>query len=231
MNSFNSQDYGYAPNAIKEKAVESERFRDIYNVERYERADVEKDKKLRRKLRELLKIGEKVLALPERLKKKDVPGNLYKSTTENISFFNLEQVFVVKKIVKISNTINYHYWISKEGEHKAIDERFLRKELFALNDQFVLKMEPVFICYKNLSCDQNKRFTLEFSDGNLLEDVIFKKNKEYYITSMSSYVDLTVDVTKLLHSDKIKEVSDLANAILVDGVDFDYKKKCYTNKV
>ena len=41
---------------------------------------------------------------------------------------------------------------------------------------------------------------------------------------MSCYVDLTVDVTKLPQSDKIKEISDLANAILTDGVHFSYKK-------
>ena len=58
-------------------------------------------------------------------------------------------------------------------------------------------MEPSFIYYNNLSFDQNKRFTLEFSDGDLLEGVVSKKNKDYYITSMSCYVDLTVDVTKL----------------------------------
>ena len=144
MDRVNSQKYGYAPNAIEEKAVESERFRDIYNfyrlvkvkqiAERYERADIEKDKKLRRKLREPLKIGEKVLALAERLKKKDTPGNLYKSTTKNISFFNREQVFVVRKVVKVSN--NYHCWILKEEEVKVLDKLFMRQELFALNDQF-----------------------------------------------------------------------------------------------
>ena len=42
---------------------------------------------------------------------------------------------------------------------------------------------------------------------------------------MSCYVDLTVEVTKLPQSDKIKEISDLANAILADGEDFGYKKK------
>ena len=34
MNCGNSQKYGYAPNAIEEKAVESKRFRDIYNFYR-----------------------------------------------------------------------------------------------------------------------------------------------------------------------------------------------------
>ena len=85
-------------------------------------------------------------------------------------------------------------------------------------------MEPVFIYYSNLSFDQNKRFTLEFSNSDLLKGVIFKKNKDYYITSMSCYVDLTVDVAKLPQFDKIKEISDLANAILPDDVDFCYQK-------
>ena len=66
MNSTRSQKYGYAPDAVEEKAAESEKFRDIYNfyrlvkvrqrAERYKRADVKKDKKLRKKLREPLEL-------------------------------------------------------------------------------------------------------------------------------------------------------------------------------
>ena len=33
---------------------------------------------------------------------------------------------------------------------------------------------------------------------------------------MSCYVDLTIDVIKLSQSDKIKEITDLVNAILAD---------------
>ena len=133
MNITHLQKYGYAPDEVEEKVVESEKFRDIYDfyrlvkvrhhAESYERPDVKKDKTLCKKLREPLRDGEKVLALAERLKKEDTSGNLYKSTTENISFFNREQVFVMKKIVKISNK-NYNYWIPKEGEDKVINERF-----------------------------------------------------------------------------------------------------------
>ena len=36
-------------------------------------------------------------------------------------------------------------------------------------------MKPVFIYYNNVIVDENKRFTLEFSDGDLLEGVSFKK--------------------------------------------------------
>ena len=89
---------------------------------------------------------------------------------------------------------------------------------------FLKKMEPIFIYYSNLNFDQDKNFTLEFSHNDKLDGVIFKKYKDYYITSMSCYVDLTVDVTKLPQFDKIKEISDLANAILADGVDFGFKK-------
>ena len=60
--------------------------------------------------------------------------------------------------------------------------------------------------------------------------LFLEKNKDYYINSMSCYVDLTVDVTKQPQSDKIKEISDLGNANLGDIVDFGYKK-CYTNNI
>ena len=73
----------------------------------------------------------------------------------------------MEKIVKISNT-NYSYWISKEREDEVIDKPFLRQELYLLNDQFDGKMEPIFIYYNNLSFDQKKRFTLEFSNDDLL---------------------------------------------------------------
>ena len=50
------------------------------------------------------------------------------------------------------------------------------------------------------------------------------------MTSISSYVDLTVDVKKLPQFEKIKEILDLANAILV-LVCFLVIKKRYRNHV
>ena len=40
---------------------------------------------------------------------------------------------------------------------------------------------------------------------------------------MSFYVDVAVEVTNVLQLYTIKEISDLLNAILADGVDFGYK--------
>ena len=54
---------------------------------------------------------------------------------------------------------------------------------------------------------------------------MFKKNKDYYITSMACYVDLTVNITKLPNYAKIKQTSDLANAISRSGVDLGYGRK------
>ena len=115
MNSVNSQKYSYTHNAIEEKIVEAERFRDIYNfyrlvkikqhAERYECTDVEKDKKLCRKLREPLKIGEKVLALAEHLKKKDAPGNI-RAQPKTSHFSATSKYSYSEKLLKVPIIIN-----------------------------------------------------------------------------------------------------------------------------
>ena len=78
-------------------------------------------------------VGEKVLVLAERLRKKDAPGNLYKSTTKNTPFFNRNELFIVRKVVPVNNT---YYCISKTGGSKLISNKFLRQELFAIKNQF-----------------------------------------------------------------------------------------------
>ena len=90
--------------------------------------------KRKRKLRSPLNLDEKVLILAERLKKKDSPGNLYKASTDNIPFFNRNQIFTICKRVKLNNG-TYLYWVEENG--KKIKGRFLRQELFALNNQFL----------------------------------------------------------------------------------------------
>ena len=79
-------------------------------------------------------LDKKVLVLVERLEKKDAPGNLYKASTDNMSFFNRDTVFTIYKRAKLSNG-TYLYWV--EEDVKTINSRFLRQELFALNNQFL----------------------------------------------------------------------------------------------
>ena len=124
MNNVNSQKYGVPLEMVEEKSLEDEKFREVYNfhrmvrvsrdAKRYKRNDIRFDKKTYKKLRSPLTIREKVLVLAERLRKKDAPGNLYKSTTENISFFNREEIFIVRKV--LSKEDSYNYWTSKTAD-------------------------------------------------------------------------------------------------------------------
>ena len=97
-------------------------------------SDIRFDKKTRQKLRSPLTVGEKVLVLAKRLRKKDMSSNLYKSMTENVSFFNREEIFIVRKVLLKENS--YNYWISKMADSEIINKRFLQQELFALKNQF-----------------------------------------------------------------------------------------------
>ena len=80
-----------------------------------------------------LNLSEKVLVLPERLKKKDVPSKLFKASTKTISFFHRNRIFTIYKRAKLNND-TYLFWVEEDG--KKIKGRFLRQELFALNQQF-----------------------------------------------------------------------------------------------
>ena len=77
-------------------------------------------------------------------------------------------------------------------------------------------MEPDYIYYNNLSFDQNKYFGFEFGDGD--QGCFFSKKKKKnncYIKSISCYVDLTVDVTKLPQFDKVKETLDVVQILVI----------------
>ena len=110
LNKTSIKKYGIEPETVEEKSLTDNRFRELYDFHRLgkikqdfgrrDRFNAEKDKRRNRKLREPLEIGEKVLVLSERFKKKDTPGFLYKSTTQNRLFFNKDKVFVIKKRVQ-----------------------------------------------------------------------------------------------------------------------------------
>ena len=70
---------------------------------------------IKKQLRDPLEIGEKVLVLAERLRKKDAPGRLYKSTKENKSFFNKDKTFIISERSKLNNN-TYLYWLNENGQ-------------------------------------------------------------------------------------------------------------------
>ena len=141
LNRINSEKYGLPPNVIEKKSLEDENFKEIYDfhrlvkvtkgINRYERYNEKIYKKQKRKLRDPLDINEKVLVLAERIKKKDAPKFLFKSTTENKPFFNRKEIFTVDKYILINSI--YNYWLKNEKGIK-IDKRFIREELFAIEN-------------------------------------------------------------------------------------------------
>ena len=85
-------------------------------------------------LRTSFNLTEKVLGLAERLRKKDAPGRLCQSSTENMPFFTRNKIFTIYKRVKLENG-TFLYWLDEDGQ--KVKGRFIRQELFALNNQFV----------------------------------------------------------------------------------------------
>ena len=146
MNKTISTKYQLAPETIEKRSLnpnDGKYFQEIYDFMRLRKIETNQSRNDRynekidwrkRKLRSPLKIDEKVLVLAERLKKKDAPGNLYKASTDNIPFFNTNRIFTIYKRAKLNDGI-YLYWIEENG--KKIEGRFLRQELFALNNQFL----------------------------------------------------------------------------------------------
>ena len=145
LNNVKSVKYGFAPEQIEEKSLNKEtgkEFIEIYDFHRLIKVKENKDRiqthnlkidSRKKCLRSLLEIGEKVFVLLERLKKKDAPGKFYKYSTENETFL-IETIFTIVNRSKM-NDQGFIYWI-KESD-KKINGRFLRQELYALNNQFV----------------------------------------------------------------------------------------------
>ena len=106
MNKTKSTKYQIEPEEVERKSLKDGNFRekfDFYRIEKVGKSNKRTKRYLikrdlnKRKLRKPLMIGEKVLILAERIKKKDPPGKLYKPTTQNKSFFNKDKIFIFKK--------------------------------------------------------------------------------------------------------------------------------------
>ena len=86
-------------------------------------------------------------------------------------------------------------------------------------------MDPILIYNSNLQFQDNKLFTINFSDEDRLHGVLFKKNKDYYLTSMSCFIDITNDLSEQQHYGEIIKISELSNKILKNGVEHLYDEK------
>ena len=111
MNSLPSAKYKQTPNEIEKNSLNSEASKEKFNFLRLKKIREEKvrqekfNKKIyerkKLKLRSLLEVGEEVLVLASRLKKKDSPGKFYKSSVDNKSYFHKSETFLITNRQKI----------------------------------------------------------------------------------------------------------------------------------
>ena len=86
---------------------------DRYNKKKYEAK--------RKKLRENLDIGRKVLVLPERIWRKSAPGKLYKQYVQNIAYFNKKKAYVIRTKQKIDKIV--YYWLKNSKNNIYLTKR------------------------------------------------------------------------------------------------------------
>ena len=103
MNSILNEKYGLPPNDIERKSLSTEKFRTLFNFQRIERTKkytigwtgtIKRIQGAKEKMRKNLNVGENVLVLAERKRKKSAPGKFYKQSVQNIAHFNKEKTFV-----------------------------------------------------------------------------------------------------------------------------------------
>ena len=128
---------------MKKKSISNKIFRTIFNIHWIERTKLVYDRlnrygkkkydRKKKKLRKNVNINEKVLVLAEMIRKKSAPGKFYKQSVQNISYFNKENIFFIRKKQKI-HKISY-YWL-KDPQNKRLTKRFQRTKLFTINNNF-----------------------------------------------------------------------------------------------
>ena len=106
MNCVLNEKYGLSPNEIEKKSLSREKFRTLFNFHRIERTktlhdrldryDKKKYGAKRKKLQGNLDIGEKILVLDERIRKKLAPEQFYKQSVQNIAYFNKERTYLIR---------------------------------------------------------------------------------------------------------------------------------------
>ena len=120
MNSLPSAKYKQIPNEIEKNSSNFEASKEWFNFLRLKKIREEKvrqekfNKKIyerkKLKLRSPLEVGEEVLVLASRLKKKDSPGKFYKSSVDNKSYFHKSETFLITNRPKILLVKIFKIW-------------------------------------------------------------------------------------------------------------------------
>ena len=61
--------------------------------------------------------------------------------------------------------------------------------------------------------EENKSFTMDFSDGDRLQGVLIRKNRDYHLTSMSCNIKLSNDITEQKDFEELKKMEKLSGDV------------------
>ena len=77
-------------------------------------------------------------------------------------------------------------------------------------------MEPIHIFYKELSTDKNNIFTTNLAEKNEVEELKFKKSREYAVTGLSTNQDLGFKIIAVTDTDRLEIISNLIKKLVND---------------
>ena len=75
-------------------------------------------------------------------------------------------------------------------------------------------MEPVHIFYKDLPVDENNIFIVNLTEKNQVEEVKFKKSREYAVTGLSVNQDIGTDFIAVGETDREEVLSKLIQTLV-----------------
>ena len=88
-------------------------------------------------------------------------------------------------------------------------------------------MEAIHIFYRELPLDENNVFTATLVEKNKVEEVLFKKSKEYAITGLSINQDIDSALVAVADIEKQEAISNLIQKLVKEKKEPDLDLKIY----
>ena len=91
-------------------------------------------------------------------------------------------------------------------------------------------MEPTHIFYKKLPIDENNIFTANLAEKNEVEEIRFKKSKEYAIIGLSIKQDVDSDLVPVKDTDRQEVISNLIQKLINEKKEPDLDLRIYNEE-
>ena len=92
-------------------------------------------------------------------------------------------------------------------------------------------MEPIHIFYKELPVDENNIFTANIAEENEVEEVRFKKSKEYAVIGLPINQDINCSLAAVTDTDRQEAISNFIQKLVKEKKDPDLDLRIYNEEV